>query len=351
MRRATTKFPLYNAVRNLTVPALVLSFALLATLAQGQRTAKQQNDGNLDRNCAEFLKWSQQLEHAFPGKDLFHSNLAAMVVPLFDDPAFVPFFGKPFDQMTVEERTAYLRTTISACLNSTHRRDFSWQMNVLRMPFVPNAPPHNPYSATQLIIELKSLREARAGLKRLRAEITSMSPTSGSYIRLTALQASANQFLPLVWPAEQNEFNASIASASSRFASPTLREKVDGLLASAKGYDGLVNLKQSASRYRDLFSAVTPQQKVQQQQRIDAKFPEIITQEMSEQKSLLEKSGPGASGLRDGVKWYEGFQKYRDLGGPEVEAVSEAFHMKRRAQLSTAEGEIEKAVRQARTET
>ncbi len=143
-----------------------------------------------------------------------------------------------------------------------------------------------------------------------------------------------------------------MTAAFARSAKPALAAELDPLIANAQGYDGLLSLKRAPDAHKELFAAVTPDERSQYQNRINIKFNAILTGLINEEKANLAKIGSGASGLKQGAEWYYAFQaRYlREFNGPEVEAVSQAFHAKRRSQLLAVEPELTRMIRQARNE-
>ncbi len=143
---------------------------------------KRQNDAaQLSGRCEKLLKWSQQLEREYPDKDLYRipmNELQVMAVPLFSDSAFIPYFGKPYDQFSPDERQKYWMETMSKCFTSSqHRSAFTWQRNLLVSSFQARPLPV-PLAAEQLVPAIAALRQARSDLARMNAEIAALPATA-----------------------------------------------------------------------------------------------------------------------------------------------------------------------------
>ncbi len=323
---------------------------------QTQRSARGINgpdDPALDQRCESFLAWSQQLEKAYPGKDLFRSAISpTMITPLFDDSAFVPYFGKPYDQITAQERSNFTQNTIRACQNSSNRSKFSWQFDALGPSFMGQPLNNNPSSPNQLIVAIQNLRRAKTSLAMLEEQLKAAPASPEGFDQVMTSKKSAAPLLGLMWPSDQANFDAIASAALSRVSGPALDAKLRPLVANASGFDGLHTLKTATQQFKDLFAAAPQAEKAKWQQNIDAKIHSLLVQQMAEQRGQLDKIESGPNGLKQSAQWYAAFARYdSDRDDPEVAQVLQAFRTKRSAQLVAAEGQIGKAIQQARTES
>jgi len=93
----------------------------------------------LGPSCEALAKWSKRFEQEYPDLDLRHTPLEKLYpleAKLFMDEMFVPYFGKPYDQLSERTRQTIWRKPMRKCFTSSeYRGQFRWQRTMLHHSF------------------------------------------------------------------------------------------------------------------------------------------------------------------------------------------------------------------------
>jgi hypothetical protein len=309
---------------------------------------------DVDRVCPKLVAWQRHLMDEYPGTDFQHTivdKLQPMAIPLFAEPLFSEYFGTPYAQLDASARQKMLMEKVRPCmLSPQYRPELGFANVVLQPAWYPNGV--QIISPTRLIPELEALQQARAAIAQSQSAMSALPATAEGYDKVKEIERTTAPSLALVWPSERKAFASQAQAQISRLAVPALAAKAQALLAQATGYDGAVALRHAPENWKDLWSAVGPEQRAAYQAQLDAKFQAVLKPLLAEQHARMVAVTTGPQTLPQGTAWYQQFTSrfVADLGGgAETDALAQEFRKRRNAQLVAALPELRRRVQTAKS--
>ncbi len=300
--------------------------------------------GRPPQTCTGFMSWTTRTAQEYPGVDLSRMEMSVLMgraANLFEDQHFTRFFGKPFDQISPEERSRLWMEVIRPCLgNATFGRAATWQTG-LQYAFLPGV------SQAQLLGEVIERRRLRQELPQVLQQAKAVPESVAGWEQAKLLQNQAKQF-SVLWPSEFRPLEEAIAAARSRAAVATFEIRLQTALDSARSPEDIPSLQKFPEQHVELIKAAGVEASARCKQQIAAKSTAIITQALAEERSRMQSLPSGLEGLERGATWYNEFTtRFRDPATPGVRALTDEFFNKRKRTLADAEPQLRKLLEEA----
>lgn len=325
-----------------------------------------QTGGVVDRllmgnRCENFIKWSERLKQEFPNKDMnrMPNNEQAMYYArLFDDAHFVPYFGKPYDEMDVTELEDIGRNTILMCKKKSpeFRTASKWQ-DVFLKSFLQTKQVTSdrvPTSHVSLKQKIALIRNARYELGELVKELERMPANAASYDHVVTMQSRVPGLIELIWPSEHAGFTNQFESKRTTLIEPAIMEYVNQAIAIGETLDGLEGLRTFPVRHKSLLSQASANFVAAQMAQLKDQQVAVLGKLMQGEIEHVKAIPTSLVGLKSGGLWYQSFwdkylkfNDYRDL--PTVLTVDKAFWDKRNKAIASSEKELSALINNAKS--
>lgn len=305
--------------------------------------------GRFPEACLAIKSWTSRVEKEYPDVDMDHTVLDAVyprLMNLFEDQYFAQFFGKPYDELSPQERTRIGTQTMRQCFTNTqYRSSFTWQKQMER-PFILLA---GSFSQAQVMGGVLERRRLREEFRQAVDQIKALPPASDSWEKALGFESRAKTF-NVLWPSEYKGFDGAVSDAKRRAAAPVLEARLQPLLASARGFEGLEALERFPSQQAALFASLDAGATARYRQQIAAKTDALRGDLLAEERSRMQALPSGLAGLERGAAWYQEFQARFNLRGDRAtQDLSRTFLERRNQLLAAAQPELAKLIQQAKT--
>lgn len=349
---------------------------LQAHLGSGQEEAQARLDqirsappeaarsGRLPEACLALLRWVSRAKEEY-GDALKTETLGELhpkLINLYEDAYFVPFFGRPIDQMTREDLVV-IKTTMDQCGNSPRfRADFQGGLvSLFRPVFNPGAipPPVARRAGRGQMAERAERRNDEAVERRHVREqfhetvdrLKALPGTAESYPTVVALEKSSRPVFAALWPSEFKAFETTLSDARRRSAEPLLDSRVSAALAAATTRDGILYLDQVAAENRELFLAVSQEAANREYERLATALHRGLASLMAAEQKRIDGFGTGLAAIEAGVRWHQEFETlYLRVANDEaVESALAHFKERRQRDLRAASALLAAEIRKSAT--
>jgi hypothetical protein len=305
--------------------------------------------------CPKLLRWMSILRVEYPDIDVPHTQmdkLEVIAIPLFGEPTFSKYFDAPYESLDATSLKIIAAETWRPCLNSSQYRS---RINLGAVFLLPawSAMGSHATSRSRLLPALAKLRESRVTIAQNERALEALPADAVGYDHAKDIVRSTVPSLTQVWPTERTAFTAKANAQVSRLAAPFLAAKIDPLIASASGYDGAVQLKHAPQQYRELWDAVSADQRIAYQSQLDSKYAAVLKPLLATEHSEMVLVTTAAKSLPDGAQWFATYNSryMQALGGPDVEALATSFRQRRDTQLAAALPGLKQRVSAAKSST
>ena len=312
--------------------------------------------------CLAFLRWvsraTEEYSETYKADTL--DQLHLKLLNLYEDAYFVPFFGKPVDQMTRDD-LATINANMEVCNNSPrfHAQFNSGLMGQFLLAFRPGAAPRAEVRAARGagrggrvggdevpdnrrnrdVAERRKVREMFHGI----VDQLSTIPASGeAYPQAVALDKTGRKPFAVLWPSEFKTFETTSAAARRRSGEVLLVSRVSAAIAGARTRDTILRLDQVAAENHELFLAVGPEIGKREDSRLSAALHQGLVGLMADERKHVDGFGSGLSAVEGGARWHREFNAvYARVAADEVVKATLAHFAERRASdLSAAASQI-----------
>lgn len=325
--------------------------------SQVQTTAQQMQNlppgsiaaGQFPESCLAFMSWTSRIEQEYPDVDMYRTVLEAVyprLLNLFEDQYFTRFFGSPYDKLSVQDRARVGTQVMRQCFtNPQYGHSLTWQRQLDR-PFILPAGSFSQAHVMGGVVERRRLREE---LRSATGQVNALPPTSESWEKALGFESRAKAF-SVLWPSEYKGFDTAVNDAKRRAAAPAMEARLQPLLASAQGFEGLEALEQFASQQANLFASLDGEAGSRYRQQITAKTNALLGGLLAEERSRMDALPSGLPGLERGAAWYQQFQgRFNRRGGPMVQELERTFLLKRSQLLNAAQPELARLIERAKS--
>jgi len=289
-----------------------------------------------------IVRWFSRLKTEYPDIDLHHTVLDQIfpkVLNLFGDDAFVPVFGKPFDEMTADDRN-YIKLMFRRLFTGPQTRNLLDGFgDFLERPFVL---PHGSFSYADVAPQLAFRRTVRKQWHEMMDRLKTLSSTSADYEQLLALEKKGNEPFHDLWPSEFRQFQEGVESTKHRIADGAATERLNTALANTSGVDGARSLSGWADQEKDLLKYVSGDTRQKLNSQVNAKLDELLEELLRGEADAVSKFGEGMAALQAGNKWYRHLTETYGFaaGRPAFQAALEKLKARRSADLAAAQSAI-----------
>lgn len=311
-------------------PAFRVATLALAALLAGPVQAQGFNLGNLLRNalspaagqCRALLAWVRTPPPAAAAPEaaadprwraMADSRLLdARTAQLLSDEVFVKHFGKPYEQLTMQDFRSFQQDTTRACRQGGEFTPSEWQTVQTLW---------NQHQHARLVQAMQARRAqqeaadreataAKAELSQLSAELLQAQPGTMTLARLQAIRDRGQALAPKVGSEMAQAFDGSLQQAAQAVVPALLRQRVEETLAQARTGDDLAAL----ARAREVATSPGSNLGVS----LSADDPAIVALQRRERELAVAAAdgerrdmagfADGLPGLESGVQWHRRFQ-------------------------------------------
>jgi hypothetical protein len=209
----------------------------------------------------------------------------------------------------------------------------------------------NPYAHATNVRLLIARRTADDAVHALAQQAGTLPATEQGYARLAAIKAEASTHTAAASREEREAFESAVALAEERVALPAEQAQARAAIESARGYEGLVELHQLASRLEKAGGSSTVQQvRSTIVAQVSARIEELGAAIATVERGRIDVLGSGLAGLERGVQWRREYstrlQPYA-ARSRSIAAVEPYFIERRAAVLAGARSELTAQIRAA----
>jgi hypothetical protein len=289
-----------------------------------------------------IIRWFSRLKAEYPDIDLHHTVLNQIfpkVLNLFGDDAFVPVFGKPFDEMTTDDRN-YVKLMFRRLFTGPQTRNLLDGFgDELERPFIL---PHGSFSFADVAPQLAFRRAVRKQWHEAMDRLKTLAAASADYDELLALEKKGNEPFHDLWPSEFKQFEEGVESTKHRIADGAATERLNTALANTSGVDGARSLSGWAGQEKDLLKYVSGDARQKLNSRVNAKLDELLEGLLRGEADAVSKFGQGMEAVQAGNKWYHHLTETFGFaaGRPAFQAAVEKLKARRSADLAAAQSAI-----------
>lgn len=288
-------------------------------------------------NCEKLKRWVETpAGEPAPGAMGRLARSAGPGLRLISDEVFVPAFGKPYDQLTQADLSAYQRETLPACQKIGLFTPAQAQQ--VQQLLNPGAHPAYSQQLVQQRAQARVLAEARAAalqeMGQLRAELGQLPATDAGLSRLQQLDQRAAQLRDKLPAQESTAFDSAAQQARQRIAGPAQQERIARALAEPQEPASLARLQQVEASLDKNLLPPGDAQLARLQERIHALSLSTAAALRAEVAALPA----GIEGLASGAEWSARTQSLWRNGGsltPEIRAVMSDFNQQRSRTLAS----------------
>jgi hypothetical protein len=299
-----------------------------------------------------IVRWFNQLKKEYPDIDLHHTVLDQIypkVLNLFGDDAFVPVFGKPFDEMTADDRN-YVKLMFRRLFTGPQTRNLLDRfVDFLERPFVLDG---GSFSYADVAPQLAFRRTVRKQWHETMDRLKVLAPTTADYDELVSLEKKGTDPFRDLWPSEFRQFQEGIESTKHRLADGAATDRLNAVVAGANGLDGARALATWADQEKELLDYVSENTRQQVNARITAKIGEYVEPLLHEEAEAVAALGEGGEAVNAGNKWYRHLKSTYGFaaGHPAFQAAVERLKARRAGDLSAAQPDILAEIEKQSTE-
>lgn len=293
--------------------------------------------------CIVFNKWSSRFPIEYPDLDIRRTQLGKVypkAINLFTDKHFVPVFGKPFDQMSQQERFYIGRKQIRKCfLTKEYSYDFPWQRNIIDRPF---SLTNGSFSYGEVASEVSYRRQLIEELKKEVSNLNSLPNSSESYRNVLTIQQNGKNKYSVLWPSEYKRFLGSASEARKRNAASAFTDIVNSTAGDLESYKELTALNNVVKDNPLVWSDLSPEIQNKEQKRIMNKIQSALVGYMQAERNKIDNLGSGLKAVENGTNWYRQFvSKFVDkFQSSKIDKTLSYFGKRRSNDLANAERNI-----------
>lgn len=305
--------------------------------------------GNVGKRAEALTTWSERLEKEYPDIGQVGS-IAHLVQPklvnLLADKYFVPVFGKPFDQLSEEQRNK-IDQQIDQCFKHTRYRDrFTWHW-VLQEPFQSNSN-HLIYANLLQSFKIqKSVREEYETAVLQLSQPGNMVSVQQLNSYIIKLQKDFSSLFPSEIKILEDLILQKSGSASDRELVRLLQQELDkpnnlSTIASIKNFPD-----RNQSFYRQASTGTVTEVKAELEKKSTQAFSELM---QAERKSI-DNFPSTPEGMAAAATWHQTFIQQYDAykDNKSVTETLDYFEKKNLSFLVTSAPAIESLIRQAQS--
>ncbi|MGA7180301.1 MAG: hypothetical protein WBX11_12030 [Thiobacillaceae bacterium] len=348
---------------------------------EARQQKQQQKQEEEARSCAQLKSWFDAGPLPLPAgsypRTMGEINQAVMV--LIEDGRFSSAFGKTYDRMTPQELQQLVRDVVPLCVTNPSGPLGGAYGNLRSVVYQA----FNSGLQANYVLQLNNARSATAETASLTAEVQTLQPTEEGHSRLMVIRQAGDAAAAKAARPQAEAYAKAMAEAQQRVVAPVESAQVKAAVATANGYDGLVQL---SKLYADLEqrgtsnagTRVNPQTPYARKfnpdmwghqqmpddgtpnpairenlQTLDTRMNEIGMDLSAIERSRINALGQGLVGLERGVQWQADYnQRFRRFA-TQVRPLGELqgyFNTKRQATLAAASNEFRQEVRHAGSE-
>jgi hypothetical protein len=325
------------------LPAVQRSIQAEIDSAARLKNALMQQLGMSDDRCSPIAQLTARLGQEYPDLDFMNTpmgNVYPKVISLFADPSFTALFGKPYDAMTKQERSAIARDRIQFCLNSPQFKNrFTWEHVVLPRPFLLETGDFSHAEVAQAVV---ANRHARQTLPKAIAALKELPPAPDSYDRAMAMAEKGNHDFAGLWPSEFRAFTEAVGQARHRLAPALLASRLDRAIGAADDYAGAVTLKNVLAANQELLEQVDPALRQSQTARVQNKLHTLLENLLASERASVDALGADLPSLAAGKQWHQDFNTHYAavFSDPAVNDLLIRFADSRRRTLAAMNAEL-----------
>lgn len=304
--------------------------------------------GKPPESCLAIIRWSSRFEQEYSGTNWRNTPvdmLGPKFINLFEDDYFVPYFGKPYDQMSQTERMQIGRGAMRECaISPPFRPRFqAGLLSLLERPFLLPAGGLSEASANRVMERRRVRQEYRQTVDQLKA----LTAAADSYPKALTMEGRGRAAYTVLWPSEYKNFETTVDQTKRRTAEPLLVARVGAAIAGAQNREGFLKLDQVAAENRELFSAVGPEVAKRENERLAAASRQGLQRLMVDERKRVDAIGAGLAGLEEGARWYRDFNAnyQKALTEESVRATLIHFTERREHDLRANSAPLEAAIR------
>lgn len=246
------------------------------------------------QRCVVLAKWLAKYAAEYPALIRWHlpgdgeQAMFPRLVNLFDDPPFVPVFGKPYDRMSQAERRNVTALFVQCQGDAAFAGD---ELEIVRLYALGMI-----YSReAQVVPMVVQRRQARNDLAASAEPLGDITGTPFEHL----------------WPSDLAAFRAAVEPTRARMADAALTEFVDSLLRAGDA-DALLALSPpdrspSAGELAALLARAGDAARVRETRRLNAAVATALGSRLAAEREAVARLPDGLAGLEAGVQWYRRF--------------------------------------------
>jgi hypothetical protein len=259
-----------------------------------------------EARTATLVRWFSRLKREYPEIDLHHTVLDKLypkVVNLFNDDDFVPVFGKPFDSLSLEERTYFRQTGFRLFTSGPNRDLIDGFVDFLFLrPFEERG--QGNYSFTDIAAQIAFRRGVTKKWRAALDHLKELPAGSAGFDDILATKRQGEETFADLWPSQIKEFQDAVDKAKRRIADSALTERVATAVTGATGTQDPSVLSLLLSRNPELFELASPNAKNEADEKINNAVAALL--EKDEQARPIP--GSGLAAVAAGNEWYKRLQ-------------------------------------------
>lgn len=332
--------------------------------------------------CTALLKWMGRLESEYTSN--VPTNMRH-VTNLFGDMDFVPVFEKPYKELSSGARDEVFKAMTACGTRPEMRSRFGYAQYALIHPFNRRSD-RTTDGRSWMIPAVDRLEALRADWSRQMASLRTLPRDQAGLRSAVERRHSVGAAFTALWPSEVTALEAAADTEAAVIAEALLAARVDSVLASAAGTDGITSLHrylhqdlagdrvQFAKRVIADAGRLLPQSRAAsilamlpgarlelalardsaitvQSGRIADRIGALGAAAMASERTALERLGPGLAGLEQGATWFQGFaiRYFAIMDDAAVTAVLQDLGTRRAAAVEAAAPELRRRLRDAAT--
>lgn len=285
--------------------------------------------------CTEAVGWMRLLHDDYPealvmrmGADIIQQK----AINLLDDPRFIAFAGKPFDEMADAERKTIDERIYRGCLqNPIIRRAMRWSQGATHAL----GAREGTYPFEGVMQQLSAVRAARAWRDNALASVGDPSPAS--YATAVALGPEGETQLAALMPGDLRRFDEALLAARRASGPSFAKARLATVSAERQEVATLASLAQAIDELAPVFADMEPAARDAIIAATRGIEDGILTTLMAREAQAIEGFGSGLAAIEAGRRWYGRFMldygRYQDR--PQVAAAMAAFSERRGNDVGT----------------
>ena len=178
-------------------------------------------------------KWASQIYAEYPDispRRVPLEGLYHMARNMFRDEFFKPHFGKSFDELSDRDLTRIAARIDDATRGRTDTSRQDAALSALDSGFSVGG---GTFTAGDMALSVVAMRSIAAWRRDAMARASGISPSTGGFAALTALDAEHDGVLTAFWPSERTAFRAAVDAQRAVLAGPALAAAVGAQLSSS----------------------------------------------------------------------------------------------------------------------